>query len=114
MPVERDPDRRARRLSELDCAHGLVRQRGLRAEPAADMLGDDPNLGGIELEPFGDPVSQFGHLLGRDMHGQRVAIETGDRGMRLEARVLLDCGAKRSFEQQRVAISARLVDYAAR
>ena len=114
VPVERNPDRRVSGLSELDRDDRLIGERGLRAKPAADMFGDDLNLGRIELEPFGDLGFEVAHDLGRDMDNQRVAVEPGDCGMRFEACVLLDSGPERPFEQQRIASGARLVDRAAR
>ena len=114
VPVERNPDRRPGGLGELDRDDRLIGERGLRAKPAPDMLGDDLDLGRIELEPFGDPGFELAHGLGRDMDGQRVAVEPGDGGVRLEACVLLDSGPERALEQQRIASGARLVDRAAR
>ena len=103
MPVEGDPDRRLGGLGELDRDDGLDAKRRLRAETAADVLGDDPNLGGIELEPLGDLGFELGHRLGRGMDRQFVAVEAGDRRVRLEAGVLLDAGPERPLEQQRIA-----------
>jgi hypothetical protein len=54
VPVECDPDRGFGSLGKLDRDDGLIAECGLRAESAANMFGDDLNLAGIELEPFGD------------------------------------------------------------
>ena len=103
VPVEGDPDRRLGRLGELDRDDRLDAKRGLGAEAAADVLGHDPNLCGIELEALRDLGSELGHRLGRGVYREFVAVEAGDRRMRLEAGVLLDAGPERPLEQQRVA-----------
>jgi hypothetical protein len=114
VPVEGDSDRRLCGLGELDRNEGFIAKRRFRAETSTDVFGKHPHLAGVELEPLGDLRLEVGHALGRDMNGQLVAIEAGDRRMRLEAGVLLDCGPERALEQQRIAFGASLVDCAAR
>ncbi len=48
------------------------------------------------------------------MHGELRTVETGDRDMRLETRVLLDSGPERALEQQGIALAPRLGDRAPR
>ena len=74
------------------------------------MIGNHTYLVVVELVAFGDQLHRVKHRLRRNMHGQPVAVETRDRGMRLEAGMLLRAGAEGSLHQQRIVRRTRGVD----
>ena len=78
------------------------------------MIGDDADLVVVELVALGDQLHQMEHRLRRDVHGEPVAVEARDGGMRLEAGMRLRAGAEGAFDQQRIVRRARAVDPAPR
>ncbi len=114
VPVVGDPDRRLRRARQLDRRDRLHADASLRAEAAADMIGDHAHLVVTELVAFGDQLLQLEYRLRRDMQGQALAVEAGDGGMRLEAGMRLRTGAECRLDQQRIARLARVIEQASR
>ena len=110
VAVVGDADRRLGGARQLDRGGRLHAEAGLRAETAADMVGDHLHLVVIELVAFGDQLHQMEHRLRRDVHGQAVAVETGDGGMRLQAGMRLRAGPEDAFDQQRIVGLARALD----
>ena len=107
VPVESDPHRRLRLAREFDRRDGFHAKAGLGAEAAADMIRDHSYLVMFELVAFGDQLHQMKHRLRRDVHGQPLAIETGDGCVRLQAGVLLRAGPECPLDQQRILRLAR-------
>src|SRR5450432_3974337 len=71
------------------------------------MLCHDSHTADIELEPFGDQLLHMEHALRGNMYCERVAIETGDSRMRLEASVRLGACAESHLHQQRIGCGLR-------
>ena len=110
MAVVGDADRRLGGARQIDRGRRLHAEAGLRAETAADMIGDDADLVVVELVALGDQLHQMEHALRRGVHGEAVAVEMRDRGMRLEAGMRLRAGAEHAFDQQRILRLARAFD----
>ena len=67
----------------------VATRRALGAEPATDVLDDDPHLAGIETERGGDPGAAPPRALGRVDHGQVVAVPPRRARVRLHRVVVL-------------------------
>ena len=104
MPVIGDPDRRLGFAREIDRRNGLHAERALGAKAAADVIGDDADLVMAELVALGDQLHDVKHRLRRGVHGQPVAVEARDGGMRLQAGMRLRAGAECPLDQPRILL----------
>jgi hypothetical protein len=89
---EREAHRAAGRARELGREERLDARALLRAEPAADELGDDAHLLRPQPEPPCELAPRVEHPLRRDPGRERVAVPARDRGVRLER--ALDVGGR--------------------
>src|SRR5271169_2166769 len=113
MPVEGDTNWRVRRARQFDRSDGVDAKAGLRAESAADMVGDHAHLVVAELVSFRNELHHVEHRLGRDVQGQAFAIEARHGGVRLKASVRLTRGPEDTLDKQRITRLGRRGDGAA-
>ena len=99
LPVIGNSDRRFRLARQIDRRCCLDANRALGSEAAADMIGDHAHLVMSELVALGDQLHHVEHGLCRNMHGETIAIEAGDGGMRLKTGMRLRAGAEDFFDQ---------------
>jgi len=74
------------------------------------VIGDDADLVVAEPVALGEQLHDVKHRLRRGVHGELVAVEAGDGGMRLEAAVRLRAGAESLLDQPRILLLARRRD----
>src|SRR5690606_5159878 len=109
--AEHDADGGAAGAGQLGGGDRLGGERALGAEPAADVLGDDVHLGGVELPAFGRVRGDGGHGLGGQVQVEvALVVPAGHAGVRLQRRVDLDGGGVRARDEAGVGPLPGLVD----